>query len=393
MTRTNILDFFKKLDTETVNDYICRLGLYREKYNLCWNDLIEPIYREFGIELTKAAIRKRYYRSVSNYYTEENVEQKIQDKTELYRIQSEKQQLNNYYKVLSREETLKDIGIRSAKIIADKYPFDNFSTKYYENINSNKEGILLIGDWHYGITINADFVNRYNTDIAKNRVNELCQKTIEYIKFYKLRVVHVINLGDMICGLIHLPLRLQSQTDVITQVIEVSELIANLLNTLSNYASVEYYSTLDNHSRLDPNKKDSIQLETLARITPWFLNERFNKNPNVIIHTNYTYTPDIVSCNIKGFKILAVHGDKDKPEQVVDKLTSFTGKRHDLICTAHYHHFTCTEQNFTTVISNGSLMGTDEYAMDLRLSSNPSQTLVIVSPSNVCEHICKINLS
>ena len=85
------MDFFKKLDTETVNDYICRLGLYREKYNLCWNDLIEPIYREFGIELTKAAIRKRYYRSVSNYYTEENVEQKIQDKTELYRIQSEKQ--------------------------------------------------------------------------------------------------------------------------------------------------------------------------------------------------------------------------------------------------------------------------------------------------------------
>ena len=378
---------FKKLEQETINEYICRIGLLREKYNLTWADIIKYIYEEFGVQLTKDSVRKRYRRAISNYITEENIEQKIDDKKYLYRIQAEKNQLQNYYKVLSREETLKDIGIEAAKIIAEKNPL-KIDFKY--NFNSEKEGILLIGDWHYGININSKF-NVYNTDVAKERVEFLCESVINHIMEHNLSKLHVLNLGDMIAGNIHLPLRLHSQTDVITQILEVSEVIADFIYILGNYVNIEYYSTLDNHSRIEPNKKDSIQLETLSRITPWFLKERFKDSKH--IHFNDNQIQDIVQFSIGTYKVMAVHGDKDKPGEIINKLTSFVGEHKDLICTAHYHHFSCDESNKTMLVSNGSLMGTDEYAMDLRLSSKPSQTLIISDANNVCSYICKIDLS
>ena len=178
-----------------------------------------------------------------------------------------------------------------------------------------------------------------------------------------------------------------------TQILEVSELIAEFLDRSSTICMVNYYSTLDNHSRIDPNKKDSIQLETLARITPWYLQERFKNNHCVKIFNNDKFTKDIVSFKCNYYNILAVHGDKDKPQSIIDRLTSFTGEHQDLICIAHYHHFRCEEQNRTMLVSNGSLMGTDNYAMDLRLDSVPSQTFIVVGDrENVCKDICKINL-
>lgn len=385
-------DIVVKNPYETINEYIHRLGLQRYNLNISWSDLADYVEQEFNVSLTSEAVRNRYRRTLQNPdYATENIEQKIEDKSKVFQLQQERLAINNAYRRLSREETIKEIGIESAKIISSNgksfeiSPFKNYQTH-------TNEAILLIGDWHYGMQITSPF-NEYNTEIAKRRVNELYQKTVEHLIFHSINKLHVINLGDMISGIIHLPLRLQSQSDVITQIIEVSELVANLLYSLSEYAEINYYSTLDNHSRINPNKKDSIQLETLARITPWFLKERFNRNDRVIIHDNYQYTPDVVAFTVQGFNVLAVHGDKDKPQQVIDRMNSFTGKHHDLICLAHYHHFNCNEQNRTMMISNGSLMGTDDYAMDLRLSSNPSQTLIIVSDKDVCECIYKINLS
>ena len=69
-----------------------------------------------------------------------------------------------------------------------------------------------------------------------------------------------------------------------------------------------------------------------------------------------------------------------------------TQKHYDLVCAAHLHHFNCEEKNETVLVSNSSLMGTDEYAEKLRLSAKPSQCLIIVSKENAVEQIYKINL-
>ena len=89
---------------------------------------------------------------------------------------------------------------------------------------------------------------------------------------------------------------------------------------------------------------------------------------------------------------MAVHGDKDKPSTVASDLSRYTDKHIDLVCTAHRHHFSCDEDNKTIVVCNGTLMGTDEYAEDLRLSSSPSQNLIVVSDENPTESIHRIIL-
>ena len=173
---------------------------------------------------------------------------------------------------------------------------------------------------------------------------------------------------------------------------KVSELLAEFLTQLSKYFNIEYYDCLDNHSRLEPNKALSMKLESLSRIVTWYLRDR-QLNDNINIHTNNTYGMDIIDFNIGKFNILAVHGDIDKPATIVKTLTTYTQKHFDMILTAHYHHFSADEENNTLVISNGSLMGTDTYAQDLRLTSAPSQNLIIVSNDNVCECIYRINLN
>ena len=49
-----------------------------------------------------------------------------------------------------------------------------------------------------------------------------------------------------------------------------------------------------------------------------------------------------------------------------------TKQDYELILTSHLHHFSCDEKNEVLVVSNSSLMGTDDYAAKLRLSAKPS---------------------
>ena len=217
---------------------------------------------------------------------------------------------------------------------------------------------------------------------------------IELCKKENITNLTVLNLGDMISGQIHLPIRINSRIDVVTQTMEISEILAefltNILYELGKGATLDYYSVLDNHSRINPKKQDSIQLESFARFTDWYLKERL-KNTKITIHTN-TIDEDIASFSVKFFDILGVHGDKDAQKRIVESLTSFTQTHFDLICSAHYHHFSANEDNGTLHISNGSLMGTDEFAFKLRKNSKPSQTLIVLSNDNPCEIVYKIVL-
>jgi hypothetical protein len=228
-------------------------------------------------------------------------------------------------------------------------------------------------------------------EIAKKRIRQLFVKTVEYIIRYKLQKLFVINLGDMIAGRIHSPIKMESRIDSVTQIMDVSELIAQFLQNLSAYVDIEYYEVLDNHSRLEPNVKESLDLESLARITGFYLKQRLKDNDRIIIQDN-KYSKDILTFNILGHNVAGVHGDKDKQKSVINSLTLYTKEFYDLILTAHLHHFSADEQNEVIRISNGSLMGTDSYALKLRLSSKPSQTFIVSTKENVVDAIHKINL-
>ena len=77
---------------------------------------------------------------------------------------------------------------------------------------------------------------------------------------------------------------------------------------------------------------------------------------------------------------------------ILNKLCAFTQLHLDAVLSAHMHHFSVDESNETELFCNGSLMGTDDYAHELRLNSNPSQTLLVATPDNISSVIYKIKL-
>ena len=373
-----------KLTKKEINDYIEDLLFHKEENKMTWEQIADAVYDISGIRATGNKYKKQYYRLKKRRAL---FEVDIEEKKEDYKASDVLTQANAIYRRIAREETIKEIARDCAKSISERIPFQKHLPI---EITSEKEAILQISDWHYGIDID-NYWNKYNPSIAKERVMSLLSQVRKYCEINNVNVINIVNLSDLIAGRIHLTIRLNSRIDAITQIIEVSELLAQFIDLLSDEYIINYYDALDNHSRLEPNINNSLDLESLTRITFWYLKERFLYNENVNIYEN-TFSDDIISFDCLGHKIIAVHGDKDKPENVIENMTMMTHQHYDLVLTAHLHHFSANEQNETLMISNGSLMGTDDYAQKLRLSAKPSQNLIFVTKDNVCESLYRLVL-
>lgn len=401
-------DILKVLPDEPFEDYRYRIYMakFDGKVNYTWRQIACLFNNTFAVKRDESKWRKEaaeYYKFLQtevNVPTSEKTNETntiddmkeliLEYKKERVKLSDERVQNNAYIRRMAREETILEIA---------KYAADTMSAKKILPVkplnvdNSIKqEAIIQISDWHYGIEID-NFLNKFNPDICVDRIGQLLHQAKTYLTKNPVRKIYVVNLGDLICGRIHNTLRLQSRFDVITQIIKVSEMLYEFINELSEIAPIEYYDCLDNHSRLEPIKSDSLELETLQRITPWYLKSRFEHNPNVSIMENFV-NEDIICFYVMDGRwcVGGVHGHKDKPTKVVDNLTMITKIRFDLILTAHLHHFSSDEKNETMIISNGSMMGTDAYALDLRLSSMPSQNIILINEKTVAEAIHRVIL-
>lgn len=390
---------FIKKDNETEQEYKIRCFQEKNNFGVTWQDLADILNCQLKKNYSPDAYRKQYTRYKKTLedldqedYVNDLNELLMEMKKERVKLSDERTQNNSYIRKLAREETLKEIALEYAKVMEKKpllYEPVILDDKY-TSPDKNREAILLLSDWHYGIDVN-NYINTYNPSICKSRVSELLEKVYNIIVKEKISKLHVVNLSDLICGRIHMGLRLQSRIDVITQTMDVAEILAEFLSYLSKITKIEYRDVLDNHSRLEPNKAESLELESLVRIIPWYLKERLKKDSNICFPDNYN-DDDILAFQVCGNNIAAVHGHKDKPTKVIDNMIVMTGRLNDLVLTAHLHHFSAEEEHECVRISNGSLMGTDDYAKDLRLTSKPSQTMIICTSKNVTECIYKINL-
>ena len=383
-------DSLVRRQDETDVDYKKRIYLYRDLYGLTWMDIATILNKEFNVDYTADKYRKESYKLLDAASSEViKADDKIFEfKKEQVKLNDQRLQINALTRLAAREETFKEIALEVANSISQNKVLDIPDKIQVEN--TSKKAILCLGDWHYGLDVDL-FYNQYDTEIAVQRINTLLNKTIEHISEHDIDDLYVINLGDMISGRIHLPLRINNRIDTVQQTIEISEILAEFLTVLSQYAHVNYISVSDNHSRVEPNKKESLQTESFARIIDWFLHERLSSNTNIEFIDN-TFSEDFAIFNVFEHTVVAVHGDKDPQRGIIDKLNSYLQGHIDLLISAHRHHFTADENNFTEFYCNGSLIGQDQYSSDLRLNSKPSQLLFICTPENFSEVIYKIKL-
>lgn len=254
------------------------------------------------------------------------------------------------------------------------------------SVNSNTEMVLGLSDLHLGIEFENSY-NSYNVGIAKQRMTTIAEQVIKYCKLYNVKRLTVLNLGDMISGLIHETLRLEQEMDVTEQIAMASRMIAELLNQLQQAApEVIYRSVVDNHSRATADKNQHIEKENFNKIVDLLVESSFT-----YAKTNITFPKDNLDDGVGMFKLLNgknmmfTHGHQDKKSTVVQDMVGLTREWVDYIFMAHYHNGSeHTFQNAKLYV-NGSIVGTDTYAYGRRLFSEPEQKALVFDGNNVID--------
>ena len=400
---------FSRSKDQTDLDFIYEVCAGKDSNpEMTWVDVKEILNDVLDLNYSDSWYRKNYrndsfpefltHRLIED--TVKNVESNSVEEDKLFELRKERVKLSDErsqmmaaVRRIAREETLLEIAKQVAETLKDKPVLPNYS---YVKIGGTNSAILEISDWHYGIEVNNPW-NIYNPEIAKDRIIKLRDRVVELIQANKVKELYVANLGDLISGRMHDTIRIQNRIDVISQSLEVAEILVEFLAYLSQYVNIKYISTSDNHSRLEPKKDSSLDLESLTRVIQALLEARIDalqarKKCNNIEFIRSPYGPDIATFNIKNYKVGAVHGHKDSPKMIVNNISLMTRDNYDLILSAHLHHFSAEDNQNTMVISNGSLMGVDEYAESLRLVNKPSQNFIVVSDDSVVESIHRIVL-
>lgn len=263
--------------------------------------------------------------------------------------------------------------------------FDRPELTWYEPEENRPEGLLVLSDWHYGLTAN-NFWNEYNEDIADRRVAYLVERVIEKTMTHRIRKMHIALAGDMCASVVHIANRVKSQEDLVDQLMHVSERIAEVVAEIAKHVDeVEVYTTWGNHSRVIADLKASIHSDNFERLIPFWLEQRFKDCDCVTVHP--CTQNELVSIEPCGVAVAVVHGDLDNdpnaPTTAAMMYQRAYGRQLKYLFTGHLHHIHAKEQFDVEQIGCGSLCGVEDYAKGKRLFSKPSQCFCVFTPEGL----------
>lgn len=289
---------------------------------------------------------------------------------ETQRLRDKKREINNELRKMARFENLEQVLITELSSSATPTTIKDINYQPLKDI----EATLLISDIHYGIDINNS-VNAFNKEVAKIRLDTLIHRVIHYCQINKVNVLNIELLGDLISGYINVSNRVEQEEDLISQIIEVSSLLSSAINYLcSKIPTVNLYCVFGNHSRVNPNKKENLNRENYERLIFKYIEMQTSGLTNFVTSNNEDYLWYELG---NGTKIVCTHGDKDTLTNIVNNYIGLLGFIPDEIHLGHYHNFKIIEDNGVSIIVNGSMVGTDNYAVSIRKNSKPCQVLRI----------------
>lgn len=391
----------KRMESESQDQYFYRICSMKDALGFTWPQMAEIFNAEFGCNKGDTAYRKRWaaFKSVLDANTDKIIGEdkyltELKEQTdEIYKAKRQLyDQRREYNKMLVSEARANHLAEKLIEA-ANLAPLKHYSEMLtFSNSASNEEAVLMLSDWHYG-QVSNNIWNQYNVDICLQRVSKLFDKVSSALKEHTISTLHVVLLGDFVNGAIHTSCRVAAEENTCEQLMHVSEILANFINELSAYVhEVNIYSTYGNHARTIQNKNDSIHADNMERVIPWWLRERLQDNNKVNVIDSEYY--EFIYFNVCGYNIVCTHGDLDKFNDIgiiVNSLfTKKYGKAIDYTFSADKHHLESFEQFGIESMLVGSLCGTDEFANNKRLYSNPMQTLCIFMPED--GKLCTYNI-
>ena len=378
---------YKRFENETDEELILRICNDKDKIGT-WNDVANILNELTGNEYTESKYRKSYQAFqkmlAANQSKFADSDKQMEEINEAIRqLEIEKVQMRderNEYKRLLREqarkESYKDQIIRIIQEYQEK-PLNYDVHKQFDNIESDNDLICSFTDVHTGIKI-SNFVNEFNEDILKNRIRQYLDKILEVQYRHNSENCYII-LSELLSGVIHSTLRIENNQNLIEQFLTIMDYLSQFLTELSyRFNTVHIFVVEGNHSRIIANKDDSLTGENMDMLAIPFLSVKLQNFNNIIFHNNNIET-SIATFKVRNSIIAASHGDKDNPDNVVQKFTMFLGMRPDIIYLGHRHTNGLTTTYDVKVVQSGAISGSDNYCMDKRMRNRPEQTISVIT--------------
>lgn len=400
----NYLQSFNKLPGEYTQSEIYEIGkAFKEVVDgKRWGDLAVALGWERGTDhgetlrgFIKRNLRKEgllntatesLYKRVQDLDTTEDIKEEMQFQLDaLYKEKTKNRDILNAYRRLLRDDARIEAMLQAIRDSQQELASLPIFTYIGDKTTTNTEAVLLLSDLHIGVNCD-NFYNKYNSEVAAQRLNILVNKVIKYCNQNHVKRLSILNLGDMIHGVIHVNARIEQEMDVISQVMTASELLSGALNMLQLAApEVIYRSVIDNHSRLVPNYAEHIEKENFARLIDWYLEERLQGTSIKFAHDNIDVGLGKFTL-LNGKQMMFAHGHQDNYNTVMQSWVGATKEYIEYMCMGHFHAEKQKSFQGVKVYVNGSIVGTEQYALSKRLFSNPSQTLLIFDDSVVINH-------
>jgi len=292
---------------------------------------------------------------------------------EKQKLSDERVELNRQIRQEARKESYIDMVKRIICEGIEPLPFTVLPRVY----TSSSDLLIHMTDIHTGIEIN-NWKNIFNEDILKSRIEDYVGSIIDIAKRHKSERAYVV-ISEILSGIIHSNLRLQNNLDLMEQFKYISELLSvSLSNLSSHFVEVHVYVTPGNHSRISSKKEDSLDGENMDVLLPFYLRARLQNCSNIIIHEN-DVEPSVAMFKVRKLNVFSSHGDKDSPASVVQNWTMMFGIKPDIVLLGHRHTNGMKTIYDTKVIESGCMSGTDQYAMSIRKTNRPEQTVSVIS--------------
>lgn len=397
----------KKREDENDEQFIWRLGQYKDSglLDMNWDEIAGVINKELDIEdapFTEAAFRKPYQQAKRFYdagvftdmsddeYLAELRIQKQELEKEKVRMRDERNELKRMLREEARKESYREQIARTISE-CDVKPLEYDKYKKFDDITSgNNDLVITLTDLHTGIEID-NYFNTFNNDVLKNRLNRYLDKIIEVQQCHSSKNACII-ISEIISGLIHDSLRIESNQTVIEQFLTAVNYISEFLAELSkHFNDVNVFVCPGNHSRVVANKDRNLKGENFDHFIIPFLEAKLQNFDNIHCYKNEV-EESIAMFNVRGNIIMAAHGDKDDPSTVVQKFTMMFGVKPNIVYLSHRHTNAMSTVYDTKVITSGSLSGSDSYCMDKRLRGKPEQVISVITDKGLeCNYDVKLD--
>ena len=370
--------------------------------DLSWEDICDILdldlnphelrKRSYGIKAYDDYLKSKSISQVSSSDIQNDIDEKlIELKKERVKLNDLRTQVNKSLREQARYEDLLELLKVEIRNLSTEKPLVNRINPILDSVIHRNECILVLSDLHYGIEIDNSW-NKFNSDIAKDRMNHMVNNTIKYGGLHGCNMCHVLITGDLVNNNIHLTSRLSNRENIAMQTVGVSELISEAVYKLSKEFKYVTLSICDgNHDRIYPNKSDNDYNDSFIHIIREFIKLRCVNINNLIIQDN-KHGSELVELNVCGKKIIGLHGDKIPAKATIPRLTTMFGKV-DYVIRGHVHNSSQDSFGDSKLITVSSFSGMDEYAKHLGLSSRPSQKILILSTENNDDCVYDIDLS